>query len=317
MKKMATFVGAGVAATLLAVGVSAPASGAGAIATPDPSIYAIGYDNDYLYTVDISTGAGTQYANPIGMGPVQHLGGSFNPVDGLLYATNGDNNQCEVWSISTETGIGELVLTPSFTHPDSGTVFVCLAMVFSPEGDFYLSTRSTNGTNYINKVDLATGDLIQSWEAPLASTPNFIVVSPEDGLFYMQTSAFDDDMFTFDPSDPTSGAFVNVANGNDQTMYGAAFLPDGTILANAWSDLVTVDLATLGAWTVIGPIDNTDIGVLVNGTQYWPAPVEDTAPQLPATGIDSSGLVGGFLGAMLLVVVGAVLRSRNRHFANR
>lgn len=286
--------------------VSTPAWGAGATATPDPTIYAIGYENDYLYIVDVDSGTGTQFASPIGMGDVQHLGASFNPADGVLYATNGDNSVCALWAIDVQTGVGEEALPLDFVLPDSNSIRFCTAMAFTPEGDLFVGLRSEGGTNYVTQVDFATGDLIQAWEAPLSSIPNFLVVSPEDGVIYMQTSGADDDMYTFDPTDPTSAAFVNVADGNNQTMYGAAFLPDGTILANSWSDLVSVNLDTLGSWSTIGTIANTDIGVLVNGTQYWPA---DEADSLASTGFDLSGALAG---AVVILAVGVVVVVRRR-----
>lgn len=304
MKKFVTLTALALTAT---VGVS-PAWGTGATATPDPTIYALGYDNDYLYIVDVETGAGTQFASQIGMGDAQHLGASFNPTDGVLYATNGDTGACALWSIDVTTGIGQEVLPLDFVLPDSNSINFCTAMAFTPEGDLYLGLRSLGGTNYVAQVDFVTGDLIQAWEAPQSSIPNFIVVSPEDGVIYLQTSGSDDDMYTFDPTDATSSAFVNVANGNNQTMYGAAFLPDGTILANSWSDLVSVNLDTLGSWTTIGQIANTDIGVLVNGTQYWP---NDTAEEdsLATTGTNSIYLL--LLGAGTFAA-GVMVRIRRR-----
>lgn len=289
---------------------SSAAMAAPATATPDPAIYAIGYDNDYLYTVDVGTGVGTPLPNQIGMGPIEHLGGAFNPKDGVLYATNSQSMQCALWSIDTATGIGQKVWEPAGNLPDGNPFKMCSAMMFTPEGDLYMSTRSTGNLNYVSKMNPLTGAVLQSWDAPFGSIMNFMVVSPQDGLYYMQTSNDDDDMYTFDPTDPTSGAFINVANGNNQTMYGAAFLPDGTILANSWSDLVSVNLATLGAWSVIGQIAPTDIGVLVNGTQYWPSPAPEA--ELPATGLNVTTLSVAALGALVVVALGFALVVRRR-----
>ena len=273
-------------------------------ATPNPELYAFGFNDDYLYSVDATTGVGTQKLSPIGMGGTI-LGASFNPEDGVLYTINSNPGSCQLWTVDLQTGAGSATgIEPTGNLPDGNPTFDCTSMAFSPDGELYMGLRTTASprNTYLAVVDLETGAVGTAVESPNNAIMNFIVVSPFDGLFYVQTSSGDDDMFTWDP---LTGVFAFAADGGDQTMYGASFLPDGSILANSWSDLVSVNLSTLGEWQVIGEISPSDIGALVNVANYWPVPVvnPDATPELAATGVDASPLVA--LGGLALALAGA------------
>jgi LPXTG-motif cell wall-anchored protein len=315
-------------AVAMSSAVAATASTPGT-ATPNPELYAFGYSDDFLYSVDATTGVGTRKPSPIGMGVGGTiLGASFNPEDGVLYTINSSPNSCRLWAVDLQTGAGrDTGISPIGNLPDGNPTFDCSSMAFSPDGVLYLGLRTTASprNTYLAVVDLRTGAIGTAVTSPNNSIMNFIAVSPSDGRFYVQTSTGNDDMFTWNP---LTGVFTLSASGGNQTMYGAAFLPDGTILANSWPNLVEVNLSTLGAWRVIGRISSGDIGALVNAANYWPAPVvtpspapvvtpspapvanTNAAPQLAATGVDASPLfaLGGL--AFALVAAGAIALRR-------
>jgi LPXTG-motif cell wall-anchored protein len=320
-------------AVAMSSAVAATASTPGT-ATPNPELYAFGNSDDFLYSVDATTGVGTRKPNPIGMGVGgEILGASFNPKDGVLYTINSSAGNCRLWAVDLQTGAGrDTGISPTGNLPDNKPTSDCTSMAFSPDGVLYMGLRSTatpgvfgSQNTYLAVVDLGTGAIGTAVTSPNNSIMNFIVVSPSDGLFYVQTSTGANNMFTWNP---LTGVFTLSASGGNQTMYGAAFLPDGRILANSWSDLVSVNLNTLGQWQVIGEISPGNIGALVNAANYWPAPVvapspapvvtpspapvanTNAAPQLAATGVDASPLfaLGGL--AFALVAAGAIALRR-------
>ncbi|HLP23521.1 MAG TPA: hypothetical protein VK139_05725 [Microbacteriaceae bacterium] len=288
------------------VGLSIVGAGA-ASAEPAPNlsatteIYAFGYSSDQAYVVDTQTGVGTPLPNQIGMGPGSSiLGASINPVDGKLYFINSQPQNCQIWELDTQTGIGtDTEVVPNGTFPDSSSVVRdCTSMVFAPDGTLYMGIRSQPAANtYLVRVNFETGAMEEFWAMPNNAVMNFMVVSPQDGNFYMQTSHQLDDMYTWDPA---TGTFTDIAAGGNQTMYGAAFLPDGTIYANSWSGFVSVDFESLGSWTQIGNISNDDIGALVNGTNYWALPEAEPAstPSASAAALASTGAQGPAWGAL-------------------
>ncbi|MFN4002862.1 hypothetical protein [Microcella sp.] len=280
-----------------------------------------------VFRVDPSTAAAAPIATAEIDGDARQ--GAWNSANSRGYFPFEDDDSGDDLLMIVNPATGGFAEVGEFTTPDLDYIDEVFGLAIAPDGDAYMMAQLEIGDTFYElalfSLNLSTGgfSLISAIDDSQLDEPNGFAIDPSTGLAY----AFEEDSHEFFRVDLATGALTALGDLDAPSLQGSSDVTalqigtDGTFWAvfDDSTDSLFEDAGMLVSFTLAdisgGTIDATEQGVITDDEMPSWSLLLTPSLELPATGTDPRGLVGGALLLMLLggAVLGArALRSRTR-----